>query len=551
MRTSICRSNDDSNEHTSSGSNGLSSSDRYVESTVTWLGIISTLTAARISDTRSQQPHYPTNILNSILEWYYKPKLLDESVLRACGLSAADVPLKNIARLNKKVIEKQEQARKAAPAAHHLGDNQPVLGRFRSSVQIIEPNDQQINQDLAPQTQVTSTTRHLATTDASRATEPSVGVVNALSVQHRATEDGGLIPHSRHKSFGFRAHVTLYFSWPEHCHSPCGFLQHLECRGDDGESGDTAMELYSHLLLPQDKLIIRKHTHPWLEKHAAIFLAKVATEADLGFADAYINGDFSFIDKNEGLLNLFMSNELFSLFLDETMSYSCAIFKTPDEDLKNAQLRKTRTLIEKARINKEHHVLEIGCGWGGLAFEVVKMTGCKYTGISLSEKQLQYDQIKLLLCDYRQLPNSCKYDRIIACGMIEAVGHEFMEEFFRCCESALAENGLLVLQFISMADERYDASRRSPEFIREYIFPGACVPSLSRVISAMATASRLSQIMALGFDEKFIRTWEYYFDYCAAGFKLGILGDYQIVFSRPGDVATFGEDPYNAIDSAY
>ncbi|KAK6161285.1 hypothetical protein DH2020_004666 [Rehmannia glutinosa] len=325
-----------------------------------------------------------------------------------------------------------------------------------------------------------------------------------------------------------------------------------------------------------------------LRVHSPQFYWKVATEADLGFADAYINGDFSFVDKNEGLLNFFLSNELFSLFLDETMTYSCAIFKTRGEDLKTAQLRKTHLLIEKARISKEHHILEIGCGWGTLALEVVKQTGCKYTGITLSEKQLQYvelkvkeaglqDQIELILCDYRELPKGCKYDRIISCGMIESVGHEYMDEFFRCCESALAEKGLLVLQFISMAEEKYDDSRRSPGFIKEYIFPGGCVPSLNRVISAMAAGSRLSvvhleeigshyfdtlrhwranflqnqsKILALGFDEKFIRTWEYYFDYCAAGFKLCILGDYQVVFTRPGDVAAFGSDPYNAVPSA-
>ncbi|KAG8370324.1 hypothetical protein BUALT_Bualt14G0105000 [Buddleja alternifolia] len=229
---------------------------------------------------------------------------------------------------------------------------------------------------------------------------------------------------------------------------------------------------------------------------------KIATEADLGLVDAYINGDFSLIDKNEGLFNLFLSNELFSLFLDETMSYTCAVFKTADEDLKRAQLRKIHMLIEKARINKEHHVLEIGCGWGNLALEVVKLTGCKYTGITLSEKQLQYaeskvkevdlqDRIEFILCDYRQLPKTYKYDRIIACGMIESVGHEFYEEFFRCCGSVLVENGLFVLQFISIADEKYDEFRLSPGFIKEYIFPGGNLASLSRVTSGIAIASRL------------------------------------------------------------
>lgn len=385
-----------------------------------------------------------------------------------------------------------------------------------------------------------------------------------------------------------------------------------------------------------------------LRIHTPQFYWKVAKEADLGLADAYINGDFSFVDKNEGLLNLFMtfianrdsntstarsknkrgwwtpllftsaiasakyffqhvsrqntvtqarrnisrhydlSNELFSLFLDDTMTYSSAIFKSEGEDLKIAQLRKVSLLIEKAKVSKEHHILEIGCGWGTLAIEVVRRTGCKYTGITLSEQQLQYaelkvkeaglqDRIKFLLCDYRQLPNNEKYDRIISCEMLEAVGHEFMEEFFRSCESVLAEDGLLVLQFISIPDERYDEYRRSSDFIKEYIFPGGCLPSLSRVTSAMAAASRLcvehledigihyyqtlrcwrenflknqSEIQELGFNDKFIRTWEYYFDYCAAGFKTCTLGNYQIVFSRPGNVVAFG-DPYKGVPSAY
>ncbi|KAL3329127.1 hypothetical protein AABB24_036297 [Solanum stoloniferum] len=371
-----------------------------------------------------------------------------------------------------------------------------------------------------------------------------------------------------------------------------------------------------------------------LRVHNTQFYWKVATRADIGIADAFIHGDISFVNKNEGLVNLFMiyvanrdlnvsvkrgwwtplldlssakyfighvsnrntltqarrnisrhydlSNELFSLFLDETMTYSCAIFKSEDEDLKDAQLRKISVLIKKANISKKHHILEIGFGWGSFAVEVVKQTGCKYTGITLSEQQLQYaqseveqaglqDRITLLLCDYRQMPNKDKYDRIISIGMIEHVGHDYIEEFFTCCESALAEDGLLVLQFISIPDERYDSHRQSTDFMREYIFPGGCLPALSRIISGMAAASRLCvvhveeigihyyqtlrcwrnnflknkrQIRALGFDDKFIRTWEYYFDYCAAGFKTHTVGDYQIVFSRPGNVATFG-DPYN------
>uniref|UniRef100_A0A6N2MNV6 Amine oxidase domain-containing protein n=1 Tax=Salix viminalis TaxID=40686 RepID=A0A6N2MNV6_SALVM len=384
-----------------------------------------------------------------------------------------------------------------------------------------------------------------------------------------------------------------------------------------------------------------------LKVHSPQFYWKIMTQADLGLADSYINGDISFVDKDEGLVNLFMililnrdasksasklnkkrgwwtpllftagiasakfffqhvsrqnsltqarrnisrhydlSNELFALFLDETMTYSCGLFKTEDEDLKAAQMRKISLLIEKARICKDHEILEIGSGWGTLAIEVVQRTGCKYTGITLSEEQLKYaemkvkeaglqDRIAFHLWDYRQLSKTQKYDRIISCEMIEAVGHEYMEEFFGCCESALAENGILVLQFTSIPEERYDEYRQSSDFIKEYIFPGGCLPSLARITSAMAASSRLSvehvesigshfcptlkywkknfmekqrKIISLGFNDKFIRTWEYYFDYCSAGFRTHTLGNYQVVFSRPGNTVALS-NPFKSSPSA-
>ncbi|XP_017974933.1 PREDICTED: uncharacterized protein LOC18603276 isoform X3 [Theobroma cacao] len=385
-----------------------------------------------------------------------------------------------------------------------------------------------------------------------------------------------------------------------------------------------------------------------LKVHNPQFYWKTMTEADLGLADAYIHGDFSFEDKEEGLLNLFLifianresdssasglnkkrgwwapalftasissakyflkhvlrqntliqarrnisrhydlRNELFELFMDVTMQYSSAIFKAENEDLKVAQLRKISSLIDKARIEKGHEVIEFGSGWGYFAIEVVKRTGCKYTGVTLSEEQLKYaeakvkeaglqDNIKFLLCDYRQLPKTCKYDRIISCEMTEHVGNEYIEEFFRCCESILAKDGLFVLQFISVTEELFHEYLRSPGFAKEYIFPGGCLLSLTRMLSAMAAGSRLSvehvenigpnyvqtlrcwrknflenksKILGLGFDEKFMRTWEYYFDYCAAGFKSRTIGDYQVVFSRPGNFAALG-DPYQGFPSAY
>ncbi|XP_020581327.1 uncharacterized protein LOC110025272 [Phalaenopsis equestris] len=389
------------------------------------------------------------------------------------------------------------------------------------------------------------------------------------------------------------------------------------------------------------------HVKSVLKVHNPLFYWKIATEADIGLADAYISGYFSFVDEKEGLLNLLLvlianrdlwnsfshkqnkrgwwtpllltagiasawyflqhisrrnslsqarrnisrhydlSNEFFSLFLDETMTYSCAIFKAGNEELQIAQQRKLSLLIEKAKIESKHEVLEIGFGWGSFAIEAVRRTGCKYTGITLSIEQLKFakrrveeaglqDRVTLLLCDYRQLSTSQKYDRIISCEMIEGVGHEYLGQFFGCCEGLLAEHGLVVLQFISIPDQRYQEYRRSSDFIKEFIFPGGCLPSLSRVTSAMTDSSKLCiehvenlgihyyqtlicwrnnfmanrrKIMALGFDDKFMRTWDYYFIYCAAGFKSRTLGNYQIVFSRPGNLKAFNNS-FEGIPSA-
>ncbi|VAH38538.1 unnamed protein product [Triticum turgidum subsp. durum] len=248
--------------------------------------------------------------------------------------------------------------------------------------------------------------------------------------------------------------------------------------------------------------------------HDPLFYWKVAIEGSIGLAEAYIDGCFSVLDKREGLLNLMLilianrderrnrriarkgfwwspfhiiaqlayakyflrhasrkntatqtrrnisrhydlSNDFFSLFLDKSMTYSCAVFKE-NESLEAAQQRKLSLLIEKAKIKRGHHVLDIGSGWGSLAIQAVKQTGCKYTGVTLSAEQHKYaerkvreagleDRINFLLCDYRKIP-PFKYDAIISCGMIEHVGHEYMDEFFACCESYLAEDGILVLQ---------------------------------------------------------------------------------------------------------
>ncbi|KAL5834580.1 hypothetical protein ACOSQ4_014077 [Xanthoceras sorbifolium] len=289
-----------------------------------------------------------------------------------------------------------------------------------------------------------------------------------------------------------------------------------------------------------------------LRVHNPRFYWKVMTEADVDFADSYIDGDFFLEDKDEGLMKLIVSE---------------------DEDLKVAQMRKNSLLIEKARINEKHEVLELGCGWGTLAIETVKRTGCKYTGINIVEEQLKYaemkvkeaglqDHIKFIFGDYLQLPKTHKYDRII---------------FFGFCESVLAEDGLFVLQCILLPDQHYNEHRKSSIFLKEYIMPEESFTSLSRVTTAIASASRLcvehveklgihyhqtlrywrknlfdkqSEILAKGFDEKFLQAWDYYYNYFAAKFKSRTLRDYQIVFSRPGNVSTFS-NPYEGFPSPY
>ncbi|GJP59725.1 hypothetical protein CLOP_g15100 [Closterium sp. NIES-67] len=369
--------------------------------------------------------------------------------------------------------------------------------------------------------------------------------------------------------------------------------------------------------------------------HSPAFYWKVATRADLGLADAFVDGDISFPQGSRGLLKFLeimianrdrtkqpgqrpskkkgwwspalltavvgsaalyarhllrfnnltnarrnisnhydLSNDMFQTFLDETMTYSCAIFQRPEEPLVDAQLRKLRRLIAKARIDSSHHVLEIGFGWGSLALETVSLTGCRYTGITLSSQQLALatervkaaglqDRINFILCDYRKLLGTGRFDRILSCEMLEAVGHEYLGDFFHHCDRLLAMDGLLVVQVITTPESRYEEYRLSSDFIKEYIFPGCCVPSFAALTDAMAKNSAFSveemenigphyattlmrwhdkflthshDIMEMGFGPKFLRTWQYYFVYCAVGFQTRTLGDIQVVYSRPSNV---------------
>jgi cyclopropane-fatty-acyl-phospholipid synthase len=264
-----------------------------------------------------------------------------------------------------------------------------------------------------------------------------------------------------------------------------------------------------------------------------------------------------------------LSNELFSSFLDKNLLYSSALFNSSLDTLEQAQINKMDALIEKACLSKEDHLLEIGCGWGALAIHAAKKTGCKVTGITLSreqkvfaEKRIQEAGLSHLVSiqeiDYRNLKGS--FDKIISVEMIEAVGYEFLETFFSCCNRLLKKDGLLVLQAITMPEQRYEVYRRGCDWIQKYIFPGGHCPSFEKLLSSTRKSSDFvlqstneiglhyaktlsmwrdkfneewDSIATLGFDERFKRIWNYYLTYCEAGFSTQLIYTHQMVFSRP------------------
>ncbi|MBN2588675.1 MAG: DUF1365 family protein [Sedimentisphaerales bacterium] len=264
-----------------------------------------------------------------------------------------------------------------------------------------------------------------------------------------------------------------------------------------------------------------------------------------------------------------LSNAMYEIFLDKTLTYSCAVFENQNEELADAQLRKIDMILEKACLSKQHHLLEIGTGWGTLAIRAAKLYGCHITSITLSKEQQKLaqqriaeaglsDQIEVLLCDYRNVTG--QYDRIISVEMIEAVGKSYYPVFFRNCDHLLKPNGMMVIQTITIPDQRYESYSKTTDWMRLYIFPGGLLPSLTALTKAITyntsfvikqvesigphyalTLARWKErflanrekIIELGFPENFIRRWEYYFSYCQAGFAQHYIDDLQIVLTRP------------------
>jgi cyclopropane-fatty-acyl-phospholipid synthase len=265
-----------------------------------------------------------------------------------------------------------------------------------------------------------------------------------------------------------------------------------------------------------------------------------------------------------------LGNAFFSLFLDETMTYSAGIFEKESSSLRDASVAKLDRICRKLHLGSDDHVLEIGSGWGSFAIHAASHYGCRVTTTTISKEQFLLakqriaqsglsERVEILLEDYRNLTGH--YDKLVSIEMVEAVGDEFIAGYFKKCSDLLKDDGAMLLQAITMPDQRYQQYLRSSDFIREHIFPGSCVPSMGALVKAMGSQSQLKtvhmedigphyattlrhwrtrfnecldQISELGYPPRFIRMWEYYLCYCEAGFAERYLGDVQMLLHMPG-----------------
>jgi cyclopropane-fatty-acyl-phospholipid synthase len=262
-----------------------------------------------------------------------------------------------------------------------------------------------------------------------------------------------------------------------------------------------------------------------------------------------------------------LGNDFYRLFLDETMTYSSAVFTSPGQSLAEAQRHKYAVIAERAGLRGGEDVLEIGTGWGGFALYAAGELGCRVTTITISPAQHELasqrireagldDRVRVELRDYRDVTGA--YDAVVSIEMLEAVGAEYFAAYFEACDRALRPGGRVSLQVITMPDVSYEPQRRGANWIQTYIFPGGLLPSLAAIERSLHTTrllvravddiapsyvrtlqawrsaflGHLDEVRAMGFDERFIRMWDFYLAISAAGFATGITQDLQIVLEK-------------------
>ncbi len=361
-----------------------------------------------------------------------------------------------------------------------------------------------------------------------------------------------------------------------------------------------------------------------IDIHNARFYKRALLGGDVGFGAAYMDGDWStpdlvalirfavrnlalFEEKNSFLsaLNRFsgllshrrksntvegsrrnirahydLSNDFFRLFLDRSMMYSCAWYETAEDSLETAQSQKLDRICRKLELCASDHVLEIGTGWGAFALHAVCNYKCRVTTTTISQQQFDYarasfdasqcgDKIELLCEDYRNLRG--EYDKIVSIEMFEAVGLEYYDTFFGACDRLLKRDGSMLLQTITMNDQKFPAYRRHADWIQTYIFPGSELASLSGILGSLARSTRMSlfhaedmgahyartlaewrrrfnaslaEVRALGFDEQFIRMWDYYLAYCEGAFLERHVSDFQILLTKTHNKRALMGEPW-------
>ncbi|MEC9373675.1 MAG: cyclopropane-fatty-acyl-phospholipid synthase family protein, partial [Planctomycetota bacterium] len=264
-----------------------------------------------------------------------------------------------------------------------------------------------------------------------------------------------------------------------------------------------------------------------------------------------------------------LSNEFFGLFLDPTMTYSCAVFENGARTLEEASVEKLDRLCRRLELRSEHHLLEIGTGWGTMALHAAGKYGCRVTTTTISKEQARLareriaaaglsDRVEVIERDYRDLEG--EYDRIVSVEMIEAVGAEHYGTFFGTCARLLKRDGAMAVQAITIRDSYFARAAKSRDWLKKHIFPGSCLTSVSAMMDGVRRASdltlhhledigphyattlgewkerfeaRIDDVRAMGFDERFIRMWRYYLCYSAGAFAERHAGDVQMVLARP------------------
>jgi cyclopropane-fatty-acyl-phospholipid synthase len=264
-----------------------------------------------------------------------------------------------------------------------------------------------------------------------------------------------------------------------------------------------------------------------------------------------------------------LGNDLFAAFLDRRMMYSCAVFPSEDATLEEAQLAKLDRICERLRLGPDNHLLEIGTGWGGMAIHAARKSGCRVTTTTISRAQHDLatrrvreagleGRVTVLLQDYRDLRG--RYDRLVSVEMIEAVGWQYFDEYFRRCDELLTDDGLMLLQAITIEDEIYEIEKAARSFANTHVFPGGCLPSEGLIANCLARVTSMRQVWvdditahypptlaawrerffaawerlrSQGYDERFRRLWDFYLSSSEAGFRERRIGDVQVLLAKP------------------